>query len=176
MRFHLVAPPYLPVRKDVVQSAFVPLAYNMAVMLHRAGHTVTAYVAEGSDLPCTEQVTLLGEEDLCRWHGERDWRTSTWSDWNDTASEHWKKWLESVNQELSARYRYRDLVLLSLGSPYQLWSIPANAVVLYACGYDTPAKDISSGLAMPGCTRNTGATVWNGNLAGSTRSFLITWT
>jgi glycosyltransferase involved in cell wall biosynthesis len=72
VRFHLLGMATSPTVKAWCQCAFVPLIWNMARMIRRAGHQVVFYGAEGSDVPCDEFVPVVAKDTLAVYNADRD--------------------------------------------------------------------------------------------------------
>jgi glycosyltransferase involved in cell wall biosynthesis len=139
MRFHLLGLPQFPIRKDLIQSAFIPLAYNMARMLKDAKHTVFAYAAAGSDLPCDELITVTSPEDLDAHFGQKDRTTRLHAASDNFATPLWRRFLTNLNAGLAARCMAGDIALLSYMHADQVHTGDALKCQ-YICGFDTDCK------------------------------------
>ena len=68
MKLHVLGVPHTITRKDFSTCAFTQKVLKLCAMMHRRGHHVIHYGVEGSEVECTEHVSLATEAEWSRWH------------------------------------------------------------------------------------------------------------
>ena len=68
MKLHVLGVPHTITRKDFSTCAFTQKVLKLCAMMHRRGHHVIHYGVEGSEVECTEHVSLATEAEWSKWH------------------------------------------------------------------------------------------------------------
>jgi Glycosyl transferases group 1 len=69
MKVHVLGVPHTVTNKNFATCAFTQKALKLCAMMHRAGHEVVHYGAEGSDVECGENVVLASEQEFEQAYG-----------------------------------------------------------------------------------------------------------
>lgn len=123
-RFHLLGLVHLPVSETYMACAFTQKIVKMSKMLLALGHEVYLYGAEGSNAPCTEFIQTHSLRDIRNAWGDGDNRFDIGYDWrrgefrhdfNEERTPATKKYYETAVQEINARKRPDDFLLVMQG-------------------------------------------------------------
>jgi glycosyltransferase involved in cell wall biosynthesis/SAM-dependent methyltransferase len=68
MKIHVLGVPHTITRKEFSTCAFTQKVLKLCAMMHRRGHHVIHYGVEGSDVECTEHVSIATEAEWSKWH------------------------------------------------------------------------------------------------------------
>ncbi len=116
LRFHLLGLAHTKTKKEGwSHCAYTGKVYRMGQMLTDLGHTVIHYGAEGSDLPCTEHVTVVTDAEQAYSYEEKGW-PSVFFDFNSETDYAYKKFTERAILEINRRKQPHDILLCSMGN------------------------------------------------------------
>jgi glycosyltransferase involved in cell wall biosynthesis len=137
MRFHVVALPHTMTSKEYSPCAYTQKVFNFCKMMLSLGHEVIHYGGEGSDVPCTEHISMISAEQREKWWGENNWRKEMFNiDWTGTEP----YWIEAnavAIREIGRRIQPKDFICLIAGHCQKLIAdaFPNNLSVEYGIGY-----------------------------------------
>jgi glycosyltransferase involved in cell wall biosynthesis len=118
-RFHLLGLPHVPTHPDATLCAYTQKVVKLGKMLkEHLGHTVYAYVGEGSDLACDEMVQCVSNDDRIEAYGDYNWYVDFFKfDSNDHA---YRTFNENAVREIRKRGQKGDFILFPFGYGHQL--------------------------------------------------------
>jgi len=88
--------------------------YKFSKMMTERGHTVIHYGHEDSDLPCTEHVSVLTNDDFMRVYGTHDWRSKFFT--YNTQDDAYQTFYKNAIREIGKRKQKNDFLLPFWGS------------------------------------------------------------
>jgi len=114
MRFHALSLPHTVTSKLFCACAYTMKVYKFSKMMTERGHTVIHYGHEDSDLPCTEHVSVLTNDDFMRVYGTHDWRSKFFT--YNTQDDAYQTFYKNAIREIGKRKQKNDFLLPFWGS------------------------------------------------------------
>jgi glycosyltransferase involved in cell wall biosynthesis len=108
MRFHILGVPHTKTNADYVACAYTQKVLKFGKMMTQRGHEVIHYGAEGSDLICSEHVTVVSDKIQEECYGQ-DWRTTFFK--YDLEDNCYQTFFSNAIREISARKKKNDFIL-----------------------------------------------------------------
>lgn len=112
--YHILGLPHTVTSKVFCACAYTMKVYKFSKMMTERGHTVIHYGHEDSDLPCTEHVTVLTNDDFMRVYGTHDWRSKFFT--YNTQDDAYQTFYKNAIREISKRKQKNDFLLPFWGS------------------------------------------------------------
>jgi FkbM family methyltransferase len=134
-RFHILGVPYTKTRKDYYMCPFTQLTYRMCEMMMELGYEVYHYGAEGSDVPCTEQVDIVSDKLQHDTYGDFDWKHKYWNFSRDDTV--FKAFASNAIEQINRRKQHQDILLTVNGrTDKAIADTVGLTTVEYAIGYE----------------------------------------
>ena len=114
MRFHALSLPHTVTSKLFNACAYTQKVVKFGKMMTERGHTVIHYGHEDSDLPCTEHVSVLTNDDFMRVYGTHDWRSKFFT--YNTQDDAYQTFYKNAIREIGKRKQKNDFLLPFWGS------------------------------------------------------------
>lgn len=142
MRFHVLSLPHTVTSKEFSACAYTQKVLNLCKMLTRMGHEVYHYGTEGSEVECTEHITVVTKQNLIDCYGEYDWKKNFFKhNITDLANVTFNK---NAIIEIQKRKGDKDFLLCHWGTGHQpvAKAIGSGMVVVEpGIGYDSIFAD-----------------------------------
>lgn len=137
MRFHLLAIPHTVTHRDYCACAFTQKVIRLATMLKRLGHEVIHYGTEGSDVDCSEHVTVMTLAIQKMAHGDYNWKSEFFkADSNDPCA---VTFATRATEEIMKRRQPRDFLLITGGWwHHRVWEWLNMPSIETGIGYPDP--------------------------------------
>ncbi len=114
MRFHILGLPHTVSSKVFNACAYTQKVVKFGKMMTERGHEVIHYGHEDSDLPCTEHVSVLTNDDFMRVYGTHDWRSKFFT--YNTQDDAYQTFYKNAIREIGKRKQKNDFLLPFWGS------------------------------------------------------------
>lgn len=112
--YHILGLPHTVSSKTFNACAYTQKVVKFGKMMTERGHTVIHYGHEDSDLPCTEHVTVLTNDDFMRVYGTHDWRRKFFT--YNTQDDAYQTFYKNAIREIAKRKQKNDFLLPFWGS------------------------------------------------------------
>ena len=112
--YHILGLPHTVTSKLFCACAYTMKVYKFSKMMTERGHTVIHYGHEDSDLPCTEHVSVLTNDDFMRVYGTHDWRSKFFT--YNTQDDAYQTFYKNAISEIGKRKQKNDFLLPFWGS------------------------------------------------------------
>jgi glycosyltransferase involved in cell wall biosynthesis len=112
--YHILGLPHTVSSKVFNACAYTQKVVKFGKMMTERGHTVIHYGHEDSDLPCTEHVTVLTNDDFMRVYGTHDWRSKFFT--YNTQDDAYQTFYKNAIREIGKRKQKNDFLLPFWGS------------------------------------------------------------
>jgi len=135
LRLHILGVPHTKTNKDHFICPFTELAYGMCQMMTKLGHEVYHYGAEGSDVPCTEDIEVLSDSVQREAYGDFDWKKHYWNYHGGDLA--YTTFAKNAIEEINRRKDSRDLLLTVSGKHHKgIADAVGLTTIEYAIGYE----------------------------------------
>ncbi len=114
MRFFILGLPHTVSSKVFNACAYTQKVVKFAKMMTERGHEVIHFGHEDSDLPCTEHVSVLTNDDFMRVYGTHDWRSKFFT--YNTQDDAYQTFYKNAIREIGKRKQKNDFLLPFWGS------------------------------------------------------------
>lgn len=114
MRFHVLGLPHTVTSKEFNACAYTQKAYKFCTMMMDRGHEVIHYGHEDSNPTCTENVSVLTNDDFKKSYGSHEWRKTFFK--FDTGDHAYRTFYANAIREVGKRKRVNDFILPFWGS------------------------------------------------------------
>lgn len=112
--YHVLGLPHTVSSKVFNACAYTQKVVKFGKMMTERGHTVIHYGHEDSDLPCTEHVSVLTNDDFMRVYGTHDWRSKFFT--YNTQDDAYQTFYKNAIREIGKRKQKNDFLLPFWGS------------------------------------------------------------
>lgn len=112
--YHILGLPHTVSSKVFNACAYTQKVVKFGKMMTERGHTVIHYGHEDSDLPCTEHVSVLTNDDFMRVYGTHDWRSKFFT--YNTQDDAYQTFYKNAIREIGKRKQKNDFLLPFWGS------------------------------------------------------------
>jgi glycosyltransferase involved in cell wall biosynthesis len=112
--YHILGLPHTVSSKVFNACAYTQKVVKFGKMMTERGHTVIHYGHEDSDLPCTEHVSVLTNDDFMRVYGTHDWRSKFFT--YNTQDDAYQTFYRNAIREIGKRKQKNDFLLPFWGS------------------------------------------------------------
>jgi glycosyltransferase involved in cell wall biosynthesis len=107
-RFHICALPHTQTTQQFSSCAFNEKVHKFAKVMHARGHTIYLYAGEQNEAPCTEHIVCISEAERAACLNGGHYTTASF----DASKPHWVKYNRRCADEISARAKEGDFILL----------------------------------------------------------------
>ena len=114
MRFFILGLPHTVSSKTFNACAYTQKVVKFGKMMTERGHEVIHFGHEDSDLPCTEHVSVLTNDDFMRVYGTHDWRSKFFT--YNTQDDAYQTFYKNAIREIGKRKQKNDFLLPFWGS------------------------------------------------------------
>lgn len=116
MTIHLLGLAHLPTRYEYTACAFTQKILKLAKMFRSLGYTVYFYGVEGSEVECTEHVTVLSHDTWERTYGKQQSNATYAYDIGDAA---YAQFTLNAIREIEKRKGEQDILAVTFGTAHQ---------------------------------------------------------
>ena len=135
LRLHILGVPHTKTNKEHFLCPFTELVYGMCQMMTELGHEVYHYGAEGSDVPCTEDIVVLSDAVQRETYGDFDWRKHYWNYHGGDLA--YTTFAKNAIEEINKRKEPRDMLLTVSGKHHKGIADATDLMTVeYAVGYE----------------------------------------
>lgn len=113
-RYFILGLPHTVSSKVFNACAYTQKVVKFAKMMTERGHEVIHFGHEDSDLPCTEHVSVLTNDDFMRVYGTHDWRSKFFT--YNTQDDAYQTFYKNAIREIGKRKQKNDFLLPFWGS------------------------------------------------------------
>ncbi len=113
-RYFILGLPHTVSSKVFNACAYTQKVVKFGKMMTERGHEVIHFGHEDSDLPCTEHVTVLTNDDFMRVYGTHDWRSKFFT--YNTQDDAYQTFYKNAIREIGKRKQKNDFLLPFWGS------------------------------------------------------------